>query len=171
MKPAPPVITIRLPVSGTRASLVAPTIVFRVHAAALLSVAFALAALLGCGSSEASDSAGSAAQRTADIRIAVWPQGKQRATRPQRWTLRCGPVGGTLPSRARACRRLLALSRPFRPVPRGAVCTQIYGGPQVAEVRGTLRGSAVTATFTRKDGCQIGRWDRVRFLFPGSGSS
>ena len=149
----------------------APTIVSGVHAVALLSAAFALAALLGCGSSEASDSSGRAAQETADLRIAVWPQGKQRAARPERWTLRCGPVGGTLPSRARACKRLLALTRPFRPVPRGAVCTQIYGGPQVAEVRGALRGSAVTATFTRRDGCQIRRWERVRFLFPGSGSS
>jgi hypothetical protein len=37
-------------------------------------------------------------------------------------------------------------------------------------VRGSLRGSSVTATFTRTDGCQLQRWNRVRFLFPGSGS-
>jgi Subtilisin inhibitor-like len=134
-------------------------------------VAAAALAVVGCGSSAESESTPRAAQLSADLRIAVWPQGKQRAARPQRWTLRCGPVSGTLPSAARACKRLLALSRPFRPVPRGAVCTQIYGGPQVAEVHGSLRGSAVTATFTRRDGCQIHRWDRVRFLFPGSGAS
>jgi hypothetical protein len=45
-------------------------------------------------------------------------------------------------------------------------CIEIYGGPQVAEVRGTFRGRQVAARFSREDGCQIERWDRVRFLFP-----
>jgi hypothetical protein len=141
------------------------------HAVALTALLLALAGLFGCGSSEASDSEQPAASQSANLRIAVWPQGKQRAAKPRRWTLRCGPVSGTLPARSRACRRLFALSRPFRPVPRGVVCIQIYGGPQTAEVRGSLRGKPVAATFTRTDGCQIQRWNRVRFLFPGSVSS
>jgi hypothetical protein len=70
--------------------------------------------------------------------------------------------------RARACRRLLALDDPFGAVGGGAACIQIYGGPQVAEVRGRLRGTPVGTTFTRTDGCQIERWNRVRFLFPAS---
>jgi hypothetical protein len=117
-----------------------------------------------------SGEAGSAAAgaRTADLRIAVWPAGKEKAARPVRWTLRCGPVGGTLPRRQRACARLLALRRPFRGVPPGIACTEIYGGPNVAEVRGSLRGRRVAARFTRTDGCQIERWNRVRFLLPPS---
>lgn len=99
------------------------------------------------------------------LTIHVWPRGKQRALRPQRWTLACEPARGTLPGAARACRRLLAMRRPFRAVPRGVACTEIYGGPQVAEVRGTLRGRPVTARFSRTDGCQIERWNRVSFLF------
>jgi Subtilisin inhibitor-like len=136
-----------------------------VHALLLAAAVLALGAAFGCSSSAASDSSPAAQQATANLRIAVWPEGKGRAAQAQRWTLRCGPAGGTLPARARACRRLLALQQPFGPVRRGAVCTQIYGGPQVAEVRGSLRGAPVATTFTRTDGCQIERWNRVRFLF------
>jgi len=35
-------------------------------------------------------------------------------------------------------------------------------------VRGRLRGQRVASTFSRRDGCQIERWNRVRFLFPGA---
>jgi Subtilisin inhibitor-like len=138
-----------------------------VRAFGLVTVLLGLAALLGTFSTEPGSWAAARAER-ADLRIAVWPQGKQRAMRPYRWTLRCGPVAGTLPGRKLACRRLLALSRPFRGVPKGIACTEIYGGPEVAEVRGSLRGRPVTARFTRTDGCQIERWNRVRFLFPAA---
>src|SRR5919198_4610550 len=98
------------------------------------------------------------------LHIAVWPEGPHGPKRA--WTLRCDPVGGTLPHRATACRRLAAISRPFRPVPKDAVCTEIYGGPQTALVTGRLRGSRVGARFNRRNGCEIARWERVRFLFP-----
>jgi hypothetical protein len=83
------------------------------------------------------------------------------------WTLNC-PVGGTLPNPTRACRRLEALDDPFAPVPKRAACTAIYGGPQLADVRGTFRGRSVNAHFARGNGCEIARWNRVRFLFPSA---
>jgi hypothetical protein len=83
------------------------------------------------------------------------------------WTLRC-PPGGTLPNRAEACRRLEELDDPFAPVPKSAACTLIYGGPQTAEVRGMFKGRTVNAHFSRGNGCEIARWNRVRFLFVGS---
>ena len=98
------------------------------------------------------------------LQITVWPHGPDGPKRA--WTLRCAPAGGTLPHRARACRRLNTMAHPFRPVPPDAVCTQIYGGPQRALVTGRLRGHRVRARFDRSDGCEIGRWNRVRFLFP-----
>lgn len=99
----------------------------------------------------------------ADLRI----EARSSSTGPvQTWTLRCGPPGGTLPSKADACIRLAALTDPFGPVASGAMCTQIYGGPQIARVTGTFRGRSVAADFKRTDGCQIARWDRVAFLFP-----
>jgi hypothetical protein len=51
-------------------------------------------------------------------------------------------------------------------VPENIACIEIYGGPQVARVTGTFRGRRVWATFRRTDGCEIARWNRVRFLFP-----
>ncbi len=82
------------------------------------------------------------------------------------WTLRCSPAGGTLPSPARACARLARLEHPFAPVPRTMLCTDIYGGPQVARVRGTYRGQKLDTSFRRTNGCEIRRWYRVSFLFP-----
>jgi hypothetical protein len=134
------------------------------HVLAPLAAAVALGCVFGCSSSAASDSV--AGKWRANLQIAVWPQGKRGAD-PQRWTLRCGPVGGTLPAKSRACRRLLALKDPFA-ASGGGACIQIYGGPQVAEVRGRLRGAPIGTTFTRTDGCQIERWNRVRFLFPSA---
>ena len=87
------------------------------------------------------------------------------------YTLRCAPAAGTLPHSTSACAKLLRLTRPFAPPPRNAACTQIYGGPQEAFVTGRFRGELVRAGFSRKDGCQIGRWNRIAFLFPGVGSS
>ena len=100
------------------------------------------------------------------LQITVWPQGLDGPARS--WTLRCGPAGGTLPRAALACRRLRALERPFAPVPKDAACTAIYGGPAVARVTGRFRGARIRTTFRRSDGCEIARWDRVRFLFPVS---
>ena len=105
-----------------------------------------------------------AATAATEMRITVWPRGEGGASRA--WTLRCDPAGGSLPRAARACRTLGALRSPFRPVPPGSICTQVYGGPAVARVRGTFRGRRVDTRFDRRDGCRIARWNRVRVLFP-----
>jgi hypothetical protein len=96
------------------------------------------------------------------LTITVFPQGPGKGSHT--WTLRCSPPGGTLPAATVACRRLLALKTPFAPSPGDMACTQIYGGPQEAVVRGTFRGRRVSTRFTRRDGCAIARWERVRFL-------
>ena len=121
----------------------------------LLAIAFAAAA-----------AAGAAPADRAQLSITVWPKGPDGPAK--RWTLRCDPAGGTLPRAGRACARLAGLRRPFAPVPRDAVCAQLYGGPQEGVVRGTFRGERVSARFNRRDGCQIARWNRVRFLFPAT---
>lgn len=77
----------------------------------------------------------------------------------QAWTLTCAPTGGTHPAPAAACARLAALEDPFAPVPAEASCTSIYGGPATAAVTGTVGGERVTATFDRRGGCAIVRWN------------
>jgi hypothetical protein len=101
------------------------------------------------------------------LHITVWPTGQGQPGK-RVYTLQCGSrVGGTLPKRAAACTKLMRVERPFAPTPSGVACTQIYGGPQEALVTGRFRGKPVRARFTRNDGCEIARWSRVRFLFPG----
>lgn len=50
------------------------------------------------------------------------------------------------------------------------LCTQQYGGPQVAMVSGTYHGRQVNAVFTRTDGCEISRWRAMEPLFGASGT-
>ena len=83
---------------------------------------------------------------------------------PVRWTLVCDPAGGDHPDPDAACRALAAAQDPFRPVPDDALCTQQYGGPQTATVRGTYRGQPVDLALSRVDGCRISQWDALGAL-------
>ncbi|MFF1254083.1 serine protease inhibitor [Pseudarthrobacter sp. NPDC058329] len=79
-------------------------------------------------------------------------------------------AGSTLPDPAAA---LAAVERYgediFFPKPGPPkLCTQQYGGPQVAVVTGTFHGRAVEAVFTRIDGCEISRWKTMAPLLGNS---
>lgn len=101
------------------------------------------------------------------LHVTVWPNGRSHPAK-RSYTLTCAPLGGTLPHAAAACRRLAGLKAPFAPTPKAVACSQIYGGPQIATVTGTFRGGSVRATFSRRNGCEIERWNRVAFLFPAA---
>jgi hypothetical protein len=110
------------------------------------------------GGSSAESGSGAAT----DLTITVWPQG---AGGPRReWTLLCDPAGGSLPEARSACERLAPAA--LEALPPDSICTQIYGGPQVARVHGRIDGRAVDSRFGRSNGCEIHRWDSVAFLFP-----
>lgn len=51
------------------------------------------------------------------------------------------------------------------------LCTQQYGGPQVAVVTGTFHGRTVDSVFTRTDGCEISRWRTMAPLLGGAGGA
>jgi hypothetical protein len=51
------------------------------------------------------------------------------------------------------------------------VCTQQYGGPQVAMVTGTYLGRRVDAVFSRTDGCEISRWKAMAPLLGSAGGA
>jgi hypothetical protein len=127
--------------------------------------ALALAALAATGCMGRTSSGGEeSTSPAANLEISISIRGSEAPTKV--WTLHC-PAGGTLPNAADACRKLGELQDPFAPIPKGAACTQIYGGPEIADVRGSFRGRPVAAHFSRGNGCEIARWNRVRFLFPG----
>jgi len=127
-------------------------------------VILALAGLAAAGCMSRSTGGGGKPPSTR-LEISISIRGKDAPTKL--WTLNC-PVGGTLPNPARACSRLEAFDHPFAPVPKGVACTEVYGGPQTADVRGTFRGRSINAHFARGNGCEIARWNRVRFLFPSA---
>ena len=102
------------------------------------------------------------------LRVTYWEDASAAAVT---WTLRCNPPSGSLRRPTSACRRLASGgSKLFAPLPKNSVCTQIYGGPQRARVVGVLAGKRIWATFTRTNGCEIGRWNRVSpWLLPRGG--
>jgi hypothetical protein len=132
-----------------------------VRIAVLALVAFAAA---GCGEKETQQSTSPSSGATS-LTIEISPGKGEGLTKS--WTLMC-PDGGTLPNPEQACEQLDAVDKPFAPVPKDVSCTEVYGGPQVATVSGTYQGRPVSTTFTRTNGCEIARWNQVRFLFPES---
>ncbi len=105
---------------------------------------------------------------SASLHVTIWPSGHDG--KKTTWSLGCSPAGGTLPHRTTACRRLSRLVRPFAPVPRDVACTDIYGGPELARVTGRFRGGRVDASFNRRNGCEIERWNTLSFLLGTPGS-
>jgi hypothetical protein len=51
------------------------------------------------------------------------------------------------------------------------LCTQQYGGPQVAVVTGWFLGREVNSQFSRTDGCEIARWRTMAPLLGGVAGS
>jgi hypothetical protein len=94
-----------------------------------------------------------------------WRPGVQES-----WTLRCDPVGGTHPNRARACAFLESLTDPFARKPTGMACTMIYSGPEQAQVVGRWHGRPVRTAFARNDGCATARWHQYRSLLSDPGT-
>ncbi|MGW2831371.1 SSI family serine proteinase inhibitor [Streptomyces sp. NPDC001286] len=84
--------------------------------------------------------------------------------------LYCHPDSGGHPDAAGACAAIDRGSRwgteTFAPVPQGSICTMQYGGPATAHVTGVWAGRPVDATYSRGDGCEIARWDRMVPLLP-----
>jgi len=97
----------------------------------------------GCGGDDSSADKGST-----DLVVTVWPQGADGPARRHR--VACPGD--------QACAGLSAAR--LRPVPANVACTEIYGGPAVARVRGTIDGKPVDARLERTNGCEIARWQR-----------
>ncbi|MEY9214503.1 hypothetical protein NI17_019465 [Thermobifida halotolerans] len=81
---------------------------------------------------------------------------------PGVWTLTCDPVGGDHPDPEAACAALEEAGiEVFAPVPEDQPCTMIYGGPETATVTGRIGDTEVNAEFSRTNGCEIDRWERL----------
>jgi hypothetical protein len=69
------------------------------------------------------------------------------------------------PTDSQACGEAAGVSAAdLAPTPPDQACTEIFGGPETARIEGTIRGNPVDARFSRSDGCEIARWERVQDL-------
>jgi hypothetical protein len=110
------------------------------------SVALVLCAALiaGCGEDDEPPAA-TPGGSVADLTVEVDPGGKKA-------TVQCDAPED--------CPEVAALDpKVFEPTAGNVACTQQYGGPEKATVKGTFKGEPVDATFSRENGCEIARWE------------
>ncbi|ROO90668.1 subtilisin inhibitor-like [Actinocorallia herbida] len=131
----------------------------------LLLTAAVVAAATACGGQSAEQETASPNAAAAADQLTITLK-KSPSAPEESWTLTCDPAGGTHPAAAKACAQLASSgAEAFTPVPAGSQCGTQYGGPEQGTVTGTWKGTAVDATFTRKDGCEVQRWEKVSELF------
>ncbi|MFE7543479.1 SSI family serine proteinase inhibitor [Streptomyces platensis] len=106
--------------------------------------------------------------------LTVTVRGSGSAGTDGTFELYCHPARGNHPHAKKACTKLDGMTRwgrdPFAPVPQGANCTMIYGGPATAHITGTWAGRPVNADFRRTNGCEISRWSSFEPLLPSTSS-
>jgi hypothetical protein len=128
----------------------------------LATLILALALLAACG--EDQDTPSAPAGSLADLTMTVDPDGEGEKP-PRETTIRC-----EAPEDSQVCRAVARLQpEAFEPTPGNVACTQQYGGPQTATVKGTLRGEPVDARFSLVNGCEISRWREVAPLLEAAG--
>jgi hypothetical protein len=111
----------------------------------------AAALLAACGSETAPATA-----PTTNLVVTVDPDGARGSQPAKTVRLRCPGAGCSLTKKFTV--------KDFAPPRPDVACNMIYGGPETATVDGTLRGRRIQARFSRTDGCQTSRWERVKAL-------
>jgi hypothetical protein len=145
------------------------TNMFRARAGArsLLIAAACAATVTACGSMQAaggSAASGSAASgHAARVSLTIGVTGEPGA-KPEHWTLRCDPAGGTHPDPQAACDVLLQAKSPFAVVPGHLMCPMIPAGTKTAVVKGTWFGKHVDTSFNRS-ACGMLRWRKIGQIF------
>lgn len=114
----------------------------------------------GCGA----DDEQAAAPKLAELTVTVDSDGDGSA-KAQTKDVQCDAA-----SDSKTCRAVAGIkAETFEPTPGDVACTELYGGPQTATVKGTLRGKPVDAKFSRENGCEISRWDAAAGLLGAAG--
>jgi hypothetical protein len=135
----------------------------------LVLVALAIASFAAGAAVAAGDEDAGGAALPAGALTVVDDAGPDRP--PTRATLRCTSTATTGTGRlrdlaARACRTARARRATLHGPRADEVCTEIYGGPQVARVTGSVGSKRVARRFDRTNGCRISEWDRLSPLLP-----
>ncbi len=98
--------------------------------------------------------------------VACGEEREAEAPAPSQLTVTVHPEGPEHPGERRVvdCATDAACEVPLAPTPPDVACTEIYGGPATATVKGTRDGEPVEAEFSRINGCEIARWDDAEAL-------
>jgi len=115
-----------------------------------LPLALICVSLAACGDETESPAAGTATK----LVVHVDGDGKGPTTGK---TLELTCADGDTSAACLAASKLSAAD--LAPTPADTACTQIYGGPETATIKGKLNGEPVDAKFSRTDGCEIKRWE------------
>jgi hypothetical protein len=115
-----------------------------------LPLALICASLAACGDEAKSADSGNVTKLT--VRVDGDGRGP---TKPRTLELSCAE--GDKSEGCAAAAKLSAAD--LAPTPADTACTQIYGGPETATIKGTLNGEPVDATLNRTNGCEIKRWE------------
>ena len=123
----------------------------------LLAAAVVLAAAVGCGEDDESESSPS---EETELTITLDADGTGGESALQAEVV-C--PGANAPQQL--CSTIEELpDDPAAPVPPDTPCTEIYGGPDVVTIEGTLKAESIDARLTRENGCEIERFDRFATL-------
>jgi hypothetical protein len=115
----------------------------------------ALVLVAGCGDDDETPASSQTAY--ADLTVTVKPGGTE--------TVQCAT-----PEESEVCKAVAAIDpKTFEPVPGNQACTQQFGGPETATVKGTLDGKEIDAKFSRVNGCEIERWEAAKPLLEAAG--
>src|SRR5690349_9372812 len=117
----------------------------RLALAVIAALAFA-----ACGSDEPTTPAtGGGSDELANFVVTVDPDGDESQP-PKELQVTC-----KAPTESDLCGAAAGLSAAdLAPTPDDVACTQQFGGPETATIKGTLRGEQVDASFSRTDGCE-----------------
>jgi hypothetical protein len=130
-------------------------------AATLAGVAAVTVVLAGCGLQKQPGSGHAPTPAAAKGTLSV--QTVNTST-PEHWTLRCDPVGGTMPDPAASCKALLGTKSAFEPSKHPIACPMIMVSPKQIVITGTWFGKKVHRVII--DGsCDIGLFDSLSKTF------
>ena len=120
-----------------------------------------LALVAGCGGD---DEQSASPASLADLTVTVDPDGKG-SKEAKTADVRCASADDS-----DVCKSVDGMKpEVFEPVSGDTACTQQYGGPETATVKGTLHGETIDAKFSRVNGCEISRWEQAAPLLEAAG--
>jgi len=120
----------------------------------------AVLALAGCGGEEeAADPGRPAPVSQLTVRVDPDGDGPQQAKQAR---ISCDQEPAERGSPCATAHKLRPAD--FEPTPDDVACTELFGGPETATISGTLEREKVDGRFSRQDGCEIARWEKVSAL-------